>query len=62
MDRQLGRLTIEAVCAERDAPKAKQMGRAIARSIEHLAAFLGAREIVIGHHVPAKWAAGLRSL
>jgi uncharacterized protein YcaQ len=59
MDRQLGRLTIEAVYAERGAPETKKTSRAIAQAIEQLGVFLGAREIVLGRRVPAQWASGL---
>ncbi|HEX7592627.1 MAG TPA: crosslink repair DNA glycosylase YcaQ family protein, partial [Anaerolineae bacterium] len=53
MDRANQRLTINAVYAERDAPKSA--ARAIADAVEDLAAFLGAKEIVYTRRVPAAW-------
>jgi uncharacterized protein YcaQ len=53
-DREHGRLMVNAVYAEADAPKAA--GRAVAGAIEDLAAFLGAREILYNsRRVPAAW-------
>ena len=59
MDREHARLTINAVYAERDAPKAA--ARAVASAIEDLAAFLGAKEIVYPRRVPAVWKNALRA-
>ncbi len=53
MDRANQRLTINAVYAERDAPKSA--ARAVAAAVEDLAAFLGAKEIVYTRRVPAAW-------
>jgi uncharacterized protein YcaQ len=54
MDREHGRLMVNAVYAEADAPKAA--GRAVAGAIEDLAAFLGAKEIRYNRRrVPAIW-------
>ncbi len=55
MKRDQARLTINAIYAEPDAPKTKQTARAIADTIESLAGFLGAQEIVYPHRVPAAW-------
>lgn len=60
MNRARKRLTINAVHAEPDAPMTKSVAREIAGSIESLAAFLGAREIVYGENVPAGWRSALR--
>jgi uncharacterized protein YcaQ len=60
MDRARGRLVINAVFAEPDAPKTHQTGRAVARAIEELAAFLSAREIVYGRRMPGAWRRALR--
>jgi uncharacterized protein YcaQ len=46
MDRLRGRLTLNAVHAEPDAPTTKRSARAVERAIEELGAFLGAKEIV----------------
>jgi uncharacterized protein YcaQ len=45
MDRERGRLIVNAVYAEPDAPRTRTIMRAVAGAIEELAAFLGAREI-----------------
>ena len=62
MDRANQRLTINAVYAERDAPKSRQTARAIADAIEDLAGFLGAKEIVYTRRVPAAWKRDLTGL
>jgi uncharacterized protein YcaQ len=46
MDRERGRLTVNAIHAEPDAPTTKASAKAVRRAIEELGAFLGAREIV----------------
>ncbi len=53
MDRANARLTINAVYAERDAPKSA--ARAVADAVGDLAAFLGAKEIVYTRRVPPAW-------
>ncbi|MBI5649716.1 MAG: YcaQ family DNA glycosylase [Chloroflexi bacterium] len=53
MDRENNRLIINAIYAERDAPR--DAGRAIAQTIEDFANFLGAREIVYSRRVPGMW-------
>ncbi len=60
MDRERGRLTINAVFAESAAPMNRETGQAIADAIEKLAEFLGAKEIVYGRRVPKGWAKALR--
>ncbi len=60
MDRERGRLTINAVFAERAAPVDKGTGNAIATAIQNLAEFLGAKEIVSSRRVPKGWARTLR--
>jgi len=57
MDRAHGRLTINAVHAEPDAPP--DAGPAVAGAIAELAGFLGAGEIVYGPNVPEQWAGAL---
>jgi uncharacterized protein YcaQ len=59
MDRQAKRLHVNAVHAEPDAPHDGQAGQAIARAIEELAEFLGAREIAYGERVPEGWRSSL---
>ena len=60
MDRKRGRLTINAVYVEPDAPKSKETARAVATTIEELGAFLGAEEIRYGRHMPTNWKSLLR--
>jgi len=60
MDRKQRRLTINAIYAEPNAPKSKETARAIARAIEELGTFLGAKEIFYGRRVPAAWKSVLR--
>lgn len=55
MLRDQGRLSVEAVYAEPDAPMDRTTGRAVAGAIEMLANFLGAREVSYGQKVPAGW-------
>jgi uncharacterized protein YcaQ len=55
MDRKQGRLTINAVYAEPQAPMTDEAARAIGGAVEELGAFLGAKEIVYGERVPAGW-------
>ncbi len=60
MDRARGRLTVNAVYAEPDAPVDRETGRAVAGAIAELGRFLGAREIVYTERVPAGWGDVLR--
>lgn len=55
MDRKTGILTVNGIWAETDAPRDKAAGRAVARSIEDLARFLGATRIDYGKKIPAAW-------
>ncbi len=55
MDRKAKRLNVSNVYAEPDAPMTAATGRAVADSIEELARFLGAEEIVYGENVPRGW-------
>ncbi len=60
MDRARGRLIINAVHAEPDAPKTRKTGEAVVRAIEDLALFLGARDIAYGRRIPTGWKAAFR--
>ncbi len=60
MDRKKGILTINAVYAESFAPRTKDAGKDVARAIENLAEFLGARSIVYSSKVPDFWKSQLR--
>jgi uncharacterized protein len=60
MDRKTGTLTINGIWAEPSAPKDKLTGRAVKRSIENLARFLGARKINYGRKIPAAWKPALK--
>ena len=60
MDRKRGVLVVHAVHAELDAPLTRSTGRAVARAIEDLAGFLGAREIEYRATMPERWRAALR--
>jgi uncharacterized protein YcaQ len=55
MDWKQERLIVGSVYAERDATVTPETGRAVARTIEELATFLGAREIKYGKLVPEGW-------
>ncbi|MCB9452557.1 MAG: YcaQ family DNA glycosylase [Anaerolineaceae bacterium] len=55
MDRKTGRLDIQAVYAEPETKVNKTSGRAVARTIRDLAAFLEAKEIVYTGAVPEGW-------
>jgi uncharacterized protein YcaQ len=61
MDRKQKRLTINAVYGQPDAPMDAETGQAVARAIEELGAFLGAKEIVYGERVPERWKDTLRT-
>jgi uncharacterized protein len=60
MDRERGRLIVNAVHAEPGAPPTPAAGRAVRDTIEELARFTGAREIETAGEVPAPWRAALR--
>lgn len=55
MDRKTGKLHINAIYAEPDAPKDAATGQAIAKTIVELAEFLEAKEIVYGEVMPDGW-------
>ncbi len=59
MDRANGRLVINAIHAEPDAPQTQRVGGKVGGAIRELATFLGAREIVYPETVPPGWAKGL---
>jgi len=59
VDRKSGRLTINQVHAEPDAPMTSSVGKAVAAAIEDLGVFVGAREIVFSEPVPGGWRLGL---
>ena len=61
MRRDQSRLAVEAVYAEPDAPRDRATGRAVARAVEELARFVGARQITYGRKVPPAWKAALHS-
>ncbi len=61
MDREQGKLFINAVFAEPAAPKSKDTSKAVARSILELADFLGAKETVFSSKVPEQWRNDLRN-
>ncbi|MGB8646125.1 MAG: crosslink repair DNA glycosylase YcaQ family protein [Anaerolineae bacterium] len=55
MDRANARLVVNAIHAEPDAPRTPETGRAIADSLQELARFLGARDIVYPRRMPTTW-------
>lgn len=61
MLRDQGRLPVDAIYAEPDAPGDRTTGRAVAAAIEELAVFLGAREITYGRTLPSAWRSALHS-
>ncbi len=60
MDRRRQKLVVNAVHAERDAPRDKQAADAVADALEDLGGFLGAKEVVYSSHVPEFWKSSLR--
>ena len=60
MDRGRGRLVVNRIHLEPSGPKGLEAGRAVARSLKDLAAFLGATEIEYGSDVPEGWARAFR--
>lgn len=55
MDRKQGRLVVNAVHAEPDAPMTGETARAVAGAIGDLAAFLGAKDIAYTDRLPDGW-------
>ena len=60
MDKESEKLLINAVFAEPSAPKSREASKAVARSIEELGDFLGAKEVVYSDKVPEQWRSDLR--
>lgn len=60
MDRKRGVLVVHAVHAELDTPVTRTAGRAVARAIESLGGFLGARDVEYRDVVPERWRPALR--
>ncbi len=61
MDREQEKLFIHGVFAEETSPKSRETSSAVARSIQELGDFLGAREIVFSNKVPEQWRNDLRN-
>lgn len=55
MDRKNEKLKINAIYAEHELHLTKEEGQMIINAIEELGAFLGAKEIIYGKHMPAEW-------
>jgi uncharacterized protein YcaQ len=55
LDRERGRLVINAVHAEEEASRSAAPARAVAGAIQSLASFVGAREVIYGGRVPGAW-------
>ena len=60
MDRKTNTLTIKGIWVEATAPKDKLTGKAVARSIEDLARFLGATKVNYSKKIPAAWKPALK--
>jgi uncharacterized protein len=60
MDRKNEKLLIHSVHAEQGAPRDKEVSSMIAETIEHLARFLGAKEVVYSTRVPTAWRPSFR--
>jgi len=60
VDRKQNTLTVNAVYAEPDAPDDRETARAVADSIQELAAFVGAKAIHYGSEKPAIWKQALQ--
>ena len=60
MDRKKKRLVINEIYAEPSAPMTVETSWTIAGSLEELASFLGAKEIVLAKKPPYGWRSGLR--
>lgn len=60
MDRENERLLVNSVHAERGAPNDKEVSAKIGETIERLAEFLGADEVVYTGRVPSAWRSSLR--
>ncbi|HEX8100935.1 MAG TPA: crosslink repair DNA glycosylase YcaQ family protein [Actinomycetota bacterium] len=60
MDRRSGRLIVNRIHLEPLGPRSLKAGRAVARSLDDLGAFLGATEIEYSSAVPEEWAKAFR--
>jgi len=60
MDRNNEKLLINSIHAERGAPRDKEVSSKIGETIEQLAEFLGAKEVVYTPRVPTAWRNSLR--
>ncbi len=60
MDREHGKLIVNAVYAEKEAPRDRKTARAVRGAIEELATFLDADDIEYSKRVPIGWQQGLR--
>ncbi|MCI4317587.1 MAG: winged helix DNA-binding domain-containing protein, partial [Thermoplasmata archaeon] len=61
MDRASGRLVVNAVHRERDAPRTRDVGEAVGSAVLDLARFLGASRVEYRSRPPVGWGPGLRS-
>jgi uncharacterized protein len=59
MDRKNGRLVVNAIHAERNAPKEKSVGEEIGESIQQLSEFLDGKHVVYSKRVPSFWKSSL---
>jgi len=55
IDRKHSVLNINAVFAEPEAPKTREIAQAVANTVNELGDFLGARRIVYGRQIPSGW-------
>jgi uncharacterized protein len=60
IDRKKGLLLVHSVHAEPGAPKEKEVASEIGETIERLAEFIGAKEVVYSARVPDAWKSSLR--
>jgi uncharacterized protein YcaQ len=60
MDRKNEKLVIDSVHPEPGAPGGKEVSLKISETIENLAEFLGAKEVVYSARVPKAWRNSLR--
>lgn len=61
MDREQEKLFINTVFAEQTASKSRETSKAVARSIEELGDFLGAKEVLFSNKIPEQWRNDLRN-
>jgi len=60
MDKTSGRLLVNSVHAEPDAPTDKEVSSEIGETMQRLGEFLGAKEVVYSARVPKAWRNSLR--